>query len=68
MTIDVYDLCNLYVEGTEDMRIWCAFDAENGGDGIVFEGAFDEALFSEWKNCEVASFGIENGVLVINID
>ena len=68
MNFDVYDLCNLYVEGTEDMRIWCAFDAENGGDGIVFEGSFDDARMSEWASCEVASFGIECGTLVINID
>lgn len=68
MNIDVYDLCNLYIEDTEDMKIWSASDAENGGDGIIFEGTFFEALFTEWKNCEVASFGIENGVLVINID
>ena len=67
MTIDVYDLCNLYIEGTEDMKIWCAFDAENGGDGIVFEGSFDEARMSDFASCEVESFGIELGVLVINI-
>ena len=67
MTIDVYDLCNLYIEGTEDMKIWCSFDAENGGDGIVFEGTFDEARFSDFSRCEVESFGIELGVLVINI-
>lgn len=67
MTIDVYDLCNLYIEGTEDMKIWCAFDAENGGDGIVFDGTFDEARFSDFARCEVESFGIEFGVLVVNI-
>ena len=65
--IDVWDLCNLHIEGTGDMKIWSASDVEKGNDGIVFEGMFDEACFSEWKNCEVESFGIEDGVIVINI-
>jgi len=67
MNIDVYDLCHLYVEGSEDMKIWCAFDAEDGGDGIVFEGTFDEAMHSDFASCEVDSFGIECGILVVNI-
>ena len=67
MEITVYDLCNLYIEGGEKMNIWCAYDAEMGGDGIVFEGTFDEAARSDWADCVVESFGIENGVLVINV-
>lgn len=67
MNIDVYDLCNLYIDGSENMKIWCGSDAENGEDGIVFEGTFNEAIFSDWENCEVESFGIEDGVLVVNI-
>lgn len=67
MEITVYDLYNLYIEGNEDMRIWCAYAAEEDGDGIVFEGTFNEAANSDWAGCEIDSFGIENGVLVINV-
>lgn len=67
MNITVYDLCNMYVESEETMRVWCAFDAEEGGDGIVFDGTFNEVMVSDWASCEVDSFGIENGTLVVNI-
>ena len=67
MEITVYSLCSLYIEGSEEMRIWCAFDAEQGGDGIVFEGTFSEAACSDWADCEVESFGIENEMLVVNV-
>lgn len=67
MEITVYDLCNLYIESGETMRIWCEFDAGQGGDGIVFEGTFSEAAHSDWEDCEVESFGIENGMLVVNV-
>lgn len=68
MSITVYDLCNLYIESNTDMRIWCAFDAENGGDGFVFDGTFDEAMRSDWANEEVDSFDIEDNMIVINVD
>ena len=68
MEITVYDLCNLYINDSENVRIWCAYDAEMGGDGIVFEDTFNEVMFrSDWSDCVVESFGIENGVLVINV-
>lgn len=67
MEITVYDLCYLYIESSETMRVWCAFDAEEGGDGIVFEGTFSEVMRSDWASCEVDSFGIEGGVLVVNV-
>ena len=67
MTITVSNLCNLYIEGGEMMRIWCAFDTEEGNDGIVFEGTFNEAMRSDFASCEVETFGIEDDMLVINI-
>ena len=61
--MSVYELANLYIEGSEDMQIW------NGHTQVtVFEGAFDEAKYTKFADCEVLSFGIEDGILVINID
>lgn len=58
----VYELADLYLENTEDMQIW------NGKtEKTVFEGNFDEAKISDYAECEVGSFGIENGMIVINI-
>ncbi|MDE5965853.1 MAG: hypothetical protein K2G89_03380 [Lachnospiraceae bacterium] len=59
----VYDLANLYIESGETMQIW-NLDTES----TVFEGTFDEAKYSDYADCEVGSFGIENGIIVINID
>lgn len=59
----VYELADLYLCKTEIMQIW-SVDAEN----TVFEGSFDEAKESEYAECEVTSFGIEDGMIVINID
>lgn len=58
----VYDLTDLYIDGMEDMQIW------NGTtETTVFEGTLDEAKNSKYADYEVGSFGIENGIIVINI-
>lgn len=58
----VYELSDLYIESTEEMEIW------NGStEKTVFKGSFDEAKESDYAECEVGSFGIEDGIIVINI-
>lgn len=58
----VYDLCWLYIEDTEEMTIWdLATEKE------VFKGIFNEAMFSDYSEYIVCSFGIENGIICINI-
>lgn len=59
----VYDLADLYIESSEDMQIWDSETQET-----VFEGSFEESKGSEYADFEVGSFGIENGIIVINID
>lgn len=58
----VYELADLYIGSKEDMQIW------NGStEKTVFEGSFDGAKRSNYAEYEVGSFGIENGMIVINI-
>lgn len=59
----VSELCNLYIEPTETMTI---FDNETGKN--VFEGSFREAMQSEYSDAEIGSFGIEDGMICININ
>lgn len=61
--MNVYDFCALYIEDGEEVVIWSAFKGSN-----VFRGTFNEAQFSRYAICEVNSFGIENGIICINID
>lgn len=58
----VYDLCSLYIEGCDDVIIY-SFEADEN----VFEGTFDEAMRSEFADYDVETFGIENGIICINI-
>jgi hypothetical protein len=59
----VYDFCNLYIEGQELVTIYSL-----GKECNVFEGSFNEATYSEYSEEEIASFGIECGIICINID
>ena len=61
--IDVYDFCFLYIEDAEEVVIWSAEEEKN-----VFEGTFREAMNSNFAYEEVQSFGIENGIICINIE
>lgn len=61
--IDLYTLCELYLESSENMEVW-----DNETEKTVFSGTFHEAQFSEFSDAEVGSFGIENGVIVVNIN
>ena len=58
----VYELCDLYIESGETMNIYSCDEEQN-----VFEGTFREAMYSEYSDKEVSSFGIEAGRICINI-
>lgn len=58
----VYDLTDLYIEQSEKMEIWNVETEQT-----VFTGSFDEAKESDYADCEVGTFGIESGKIVINI-
>lgn len=58
----VYDLCWLYIESNEEMTIW-NLEAEME----VFRGSFDEAMLSDYSDVIVQSYGVENGIICINI-
>lgn len=61
--MNVYEFCRLYTEGGEIMEIWSLPKQRT-----VFRGTFDEAKFSDFSDREVMSFGIEDGIICINID
>lgn len=58
----VYDLCWLYIVGCEEMTIW-NLETETE----VFRGSFDEAMLGDYSDIIVKSYGIENGIICINI-
>ena len=60
--VTVAQFCNLYIDGSEKVRIWrCDEQA------TVFEGTFSEAMNSDFADYEIVSFGIEYGVICINV-
>lgn len=62
--ITVFDLCSLYIEYDEEVVIWNVQKEKE-----VFRGTFSEAMYSsEFADYTVSSFGIENGIICINID
>ena len=62
--ITVFDLCSLYIEYDEEVVIWSIQEEKE-----VFRGTFSEAMYSsEFADHTVGSFGIENGIICINID
>ena len=62
--ITVFDLCSLYIEYDEEVVIWNIQEEKE-----VFRGTFSEAMYSsEFADYTVGSFGIENGIICINID
>ena len=62
--ITVFDLCSLYIEYDEEVVIWSVQEKKE-----VFRGTFSEAMYSsEFADYTVGSFGIENGIVCINID
>lgn len=58
----VYELCELYIESGDEMTIYSMEENEN-----VFRGTFSEAMYSEFSDEEIGSFGIEDGMICINI-
>ena len=62
--ITVFDLCSLYIEYDEEVVIW-----NIQKDKEVFRVTFSEAMYSsEFADYTVGSFGIENGIICVNID
>lgn len=62
--ITVFDLCSLYIEYDEEVVIWNVQKEKE-----VFRGTFSEAMYSsEFADYTVSSFGIENGIICVNID
>lgn len=58
----VEDLAELYIEGSEEVHIW---DTEK--EETVYTGTFNDVVYTDFAEEEVASFGIENRIIVINI-
>lgn len=58
----VNEMCHLYIEGGEQMQIW-SIDEEK----TVFDGTFYDVMTSDFSEEEVQSYGIENGIIVMNI-
>lgn len=58
----VYEFCELYINGSEEMEIW-----HNEEEKTVFRGTFNGAAYSDFCFEEITSFGIENGIIVVNI-
>jgi len=60
--MDVYEFCSLAIEDSEDVCIFCFGAGER-----VFTGNYEKARHSVYRNEEVLSFGIEDGIICINI-
>lgn len=61
--MNVHDFCYLAMEGTQELVIWSIEEEKE-----VYNGDCDEAMHCIY-DCEyVQSFGIENGIIYINIE
>lgn len=58
----VRELAELYIKSYENVEIW-----ECASQETVYKGTFNEAEVCEYSDNEVTSFGIEDGIIVINI-
>lgn len=58
----IYELCEYYIEGSDEIQIWSTDEHET-----VFKGTVEEAMISEYADSSICSFGVEAGTLVINI-
>lgn len=65
-SISVRQFCSMAIEPTEAVIVW----SSSNSNGQVYRGTFGEAQTSDedWSSAEVQSFGVENGILCINID
>ena len=62
--ITVGQLCHLYIEPTDRVRLWGIEQVRT-----LFEGTFREAEFSAFAGETVGSFCVEkDGVICVNID
>ncbi len=52
----------MYIESSESVAIYSHDEERN-----VFHGTYNEAYFSEYADEEICSFGIEDGIICINI-
>lgn len=56
------DLLNAYIEQSEDCELWdCELEE------TVYSGVIEDVYYTKYANMKVGSFGIENGILVVNI-
>lgn len=58
----VAQFCAFYIEETEQVCIWSAEEEKD-----VFMGTYREAQQSQYADETVSSFGIEGGIICINI-
>lgn len=58
----VYDLCGLYLEQSENVEIWSTSYGQT-----LFDGTFEDAADSGFEDCDVMSFHVEDGIVVITV-
>lgn len=58
----VYDLCKLYSEQDENVEIWSTSYGRT-----LFNGTFEDAADSGFEDCEITSFHVEDGIVVIAV-
>jgi hypothetical protein len=61
-TMTVSDFCSLYIEDTDDATIWGLEANEE-----IACGTIRELMYCEYSSEIVQSYGIENGILCLNI-
>lgn len=61
----VYDFCFLC---TDDSNEICIYDMNENVEDEVFNGTMDEAMYSDYSDCEVLSFDYYGGELCLNIE
>jgi len=59
----VYDFSTLAIEDTETVAV---FDLSEGTE--VYRGPYRDIWYERCAEYEIASHGVENGVLVLNVD
>lgn len=62
-TMSVREMCQWAIEPTDDVKVW---SCERGQ--TVYLGSYKDCATSDFADCTVQSFGIEDGILCINID
>lgn len=61
--MNIYEFCFLAIEESEEVSIWSIKEEKE-----VFRGTYKEARNSIYDCETVQSYGIENGIICINIE